>query len=529
VSEREPTILQPVPGSRRPDTPWSGYGLPEDLLAGARRRLALFVAFIGSMLVITTLVVLVAPVEWPDFDRSFTIVSVAIQVGSPILHAILWALIRSPRVSHTVALNLGLAYEVGLVLLIGTATHFMNATQGVDYDDRVFAVLIIALYPIIVPSPPRRAFFSSLAAAAMLPMGIVVLLPFGIPAQGDQYLTSGVLAFVSLAIAVLGSRVIYRMNVDVAHARRLGSYELETRLGQGGMGEVWRARHRLLARPAAIKLVRREMLGGSAAEAETALRRFEREARATAALRSPHTIDIYDYGISSDGVFYYVMELLDGLDLETLVSRYGPAPAARVVHLLRQACDSLAEAHDVGLIHRDVKPANLYVCRYGRETDFVKVLDFGLVTGDGRAPVPSEGLTMEGVVTGTPAFMAPEQILGNRSVDARTDLYALGCVGYELLTGARVFEGATPMETMLKHAREDPVAPSHRCELPIPEELDRLVLACLAKDPARRPQTADELADRLEACGLASSWTAEDARDWWRTHLPHPEDPSSSV
>jgi serine/threonine-protein kinase len=284
------------------------------------------------------------------------------------------------------------------------------------------------------------------------------------------------------------------------------------------MGEVWRARHRFLARPAAVKLVRPELIGGRGAEdVARTLARFEREAQATASMRSPHTIALYDFGID-DGTFYYVMELLDGLDLQTLVERHGPIPAERAVYLLRQVCESLGEAHESNLIHRDVKPANLYVCRYGRERDFVKVLDFGLVKPGGTEE--DVHLTGEQAVGGTPAFMAPEQIVGDRPVDPRTDLYALGCVGYWLVTGHLVFEGASVMDTMMQHAREAPVPPSHRTELPVPADLEETILACLSKDPDERPQSADALAARLDACRELAPWTPERARRWWEVHQP---------
>jgi serine/threonine protein kinase len=306
----------------------------------------------------------------------------------------------------------------------------------------------------------------------------------------------------------------------MTEARRCGSYELLELIGRGGMGEVWRARHSLLTRPAAIKLIR---TGGheedAAGDLRHSSRRFELEAQATAAMRSPHTIQLFDFGVTHDGTFYYVMELLDGLDLQTLVRRYGPVPAGRAVHLLQQVCHSLGEAHARGLIHRDVKPANIFTCRYGREVDFVKVLDFGIakprrITGD------SGSLTQGGLVGGTPEFMSPEQVLGDRPLDQRADIYALGAVAYWLLTGKMVFEGENAMQVMLHHLQSEPAPPSSRTELSVPAQLDAVVLACLAKDPLRRPQTADDLAARLAGCASGNAWTTAAAREWWDLHLP---------
>jgi serine/threonine-protein kinase len=325
---------------------------------------------------------------------------------------------------------------------------------------------------------------------------------------------------ICVGIAVYCAQRAFRMAENVSEARRMGSYRLTEKIGAGGMGEVWKAEHNMLARPAAIKLIRREALGDrSESASRTLVARFAREAQATAALSSPHTVQIYDFGIT-DGSFYCVMELLEGLDLKSLVERFGPVPPARAVHLLRQACDSLADAHESGLIHRDVKPANLFTCRRGRSYDFVKVLDFGLVKDTGACDEDHTQLTMQGVVSGTPAFMAPELAAGSSGVDGRADLYALGCVGYWLVTGSLVFPATTPLAMLLQHAHEEPTPPSARSELPVPGALDRVILDCLRKRPEDRPRSARDLATRLvEAAPDCGEWTAEQAERWWRAHL----------
>ena len=316
---------------------------------------------------------------------------------------------------------------------------------------------------------------------------------------------------------------VFRLTRDVSRARSLGNYQLVELLGRGGMGEVWKAKHRLLARPAAVKIIAaRSATGSPDSSGVTMLRRFEREAQATAALSSPHTVSIYDFGINEDGVFYYVMELLEGMDLRTLVEKTGPIPSERAIRFLRQACGSLADAHGAGLIHRDVKPANLYACRRGLEYDFVKVLDFGLVKGGVGDTAAATQLTGEGVASGTPAFMAPEMALGAREIDARVDLYALGCVAYWLVTGQLVFEGPTGVSILVQHAKELPVPPSRRTEIAVDAEFESVVLELLAKDPARRPASAVELDQRLAAIERRlGPWTQERAERWWRAHLPH--------
>ena len=293
----------------------------------------------------------------------------------------------------------------------------------------------------------------------------------------------------------------------------LGHYRLLTKLGEGGMGEVWRARHQLLARPCAVKLIRPDRLG--ARGRDTALERFRREARTIARLTSPNTVRLYDFGTSESGGLYFVMELLDGLDLFALVRDFGPLPPERVVSVLRQACRSLAEAHEAGLLHRDVKPHNLFLCRLGLDCDVVKVLDFGLVKSIGEDDAQ---LTTEGALTGTPAYMPPERAAGGPG-DARSDIYALGCVAFWMLTGRTVFAGE-PMAMILDHVRTVPERPSKVSGRPVPEELERIVMDCLEKAPGKRPATALELWHRLGGVPLDDPWTPERAESWWREKLP---------
>jgi DNA-binding NtrC family response regulator len=296
---------------------------------------------------------------------------------------------------------------------------------------------------------------------------------------------------------------------------RVGSYSLIERLGSGGMGEVWLARHQLLARPAAVKIVR-ESAVGVAEEGHALRQRFAREAQATAELQSPHTVQLFDFGMTDTGSFYYVMERLRGLDLQRMVERYGALPPERAVFLLKQVCLSLAEAHGLGLVHRDIKPANLFVCRLGSEYDFVKVLDFGVVSRQGREPMSP--ITVTGLVLGTPAFLAPELVSGQGAFDNRADIYALGCVAFWLLTGRPPFEGHDAMSILMQHSNMAPRAPSAASGQAIPADLDALVLECLSKDPSGRPARADVLWERLNALPVSSRWDQRAARAWWEQH-----------
>jgi hypothetical protein len=382
--------------------------------------------------------------------------------------------------------------------------------------------LLILIFAMIAPGNPRQMLAASLVAASFDPLAYFVVWLAGGPAP--TLLRALILCWPSYACAflvVVPGKVLHRLSRRLKEAQELGSYHLIERLGNGGMGEVWRAEHRLLARDAAIKLVRPELLGArNEEEAQHTLRRFEREAQATAALNSPHTIQVFDFGITQEGTFYYVMELLAGRDLETLIREFGPLPASRTVYLLRQVCHSLADAHARGLVHRDIKPANVYVCRMGLDYDFVKVLDFGLVKIRKHSNADDSLLTMDQGTTGTPAYMAPECILGDVEVDRRADVYALGCVAYFALTGSLVFEADSSMKMLMQHLHAEPTRPSERSELPIPRELDDLIMACLQKDPALRPQNAGELLNMAYGCQCTDAWGQHDARGWWQAHLP---------
>jgi serine/threonine-protein kinase len=336
--------------------------------------------------------------------------------------------------------------------------------------------------------------------------------------------------YVCAFISVVPSKIIRSLGQQVRHARELGSYRLEEVLGKGGMGEVYRATHQMLARPAAIKLIRPEVLGKSSADGALVLvERFRREAQATASLRSPHTISLYDFGAAEDGTFFLVMELLDGLDLQSMIERYGPLPPERVAFLMRQACDSLAEAHAHGLIHRDVKPSNIFSCRMGLQTDFVKVLDFGLVKDRGDSGRDGLLLTAPEATAGTPAYIAPEVVRGDAVIDHRVDIYALGCVAYWLLTGKLVFEAPNAIQLMIQHSSAVPLPPSQRIETPVPAEFDALVLACLAKKPEDRPADASELGRRFAAVVPGDGWSEEKAQRWWRRHHPDSARPAPTT
>jgi serine/threonine protein kinase len=422
---------------------------------------------------------------------------------------------------RSILLDVGSGYLVLQCFLISILSQW----APVPITPRVSWVCIpILFYPAIVPNTPRKTLITSLLAASMEPLALGLSYLRGVEIHANTFylLWDFLPTYICAFLVVIPVKIIHSLGQQVRRARELGSYRLEEPLGKGGMGEVFRATHQMLARPAAVKLIRSEIIGSSTpSAARIIVERFRREAEAAASLRSPHTISLYDFGVAQDGTFFLVMELLDGLDLETLVERFGPVPPERAVYLLRQVCDSLAEAHARGLVHRDIKPSNIFTCRMGLEVDFVKVLDFGLVKAVGEDSREAILLTAPDSTTGTPAYIAPEMVRGDRLPDHRVDIYTLGCVGYWLLTGRLVFQAPNAIQLMYQHANATPVPPSERSELDIAPALDRVILSCLAKQPEDRPQSAGELSRLLAEAVPAASWNEERAHRWWDRH--HPE------
>ncbi len=343
------------------------------------------------------------------------------------------------------------------------------------------------------------------------------------PRRNDDHLTLFSAAHPSLELRVADARKHAWRRRPPRTGTHVGSYDVGSLLGSGGMGDVYAATHQLLGRPAAIKFIRREVLVGDDDDCVFALRRFRREAKVAASLRSPHVVQLYDFGVTDDGTLYIAMELLSGICLERLVERFGPVPPERVISLLRQACEALGEMHATGHAHRDVKPANIYVCRLGLEDDFVKITDLGLVHPPRGATAEHAALRARKSVVGTPAYMAPEVARGAAG-DEGADVYGIGCVAYWLLTGRLVFSARSAEEMLARHVRDKPIPPSRRSELSIPPTLEHLVLSCLEKKPARRPRSAEELRDRLAACEVSQPWTESRARQWWDSHRPDERD-----
>ena len=401
-----------------------------------------------------------------------------------------------------------------MTLGLARSTH----AAGVDPGAMLYIGLLASSFALMaraiaLPSTAGRTVL--VGVVAMIPTAVLdaVALPWPGPTPEALVMSHAEMAswqVGAVAMTAIASRVIYGLRQEVRESRRLGQYTLEEKIGEGGMGIVYRARHAMLRRPTAIKLLPPEKAG------DENILRFEREVQLTAGLSHPNTVAIFDYGRTADGIFYYAMEYLDGINLEQLVKLEGPLPAGRVVHILRQVGGSLAEAHEVGLVHRDVKPANIILCERGGMADVAKVVDFGLVKRfHADQTDATTALTRESTIVGTPLYIAPECFSGDGHVDARSDLYALGAVAYWLLTGTAVFSARSLVEVGAHHLHTQPEPPSARLGRAVPPELEHLVVRCLAKSPADRPQSARALCHDLDHVTAIDPWSDVAAAKWW--------------
>ncbi len=438
-----------------------------------------------------------------------------LHLGMVVLLGIAWQVHRrrppDSRFDHAVESTATLLVAINLAVAARLVPDFVPDMMMLFLVTTVSS-LVLVLRAALVPGSVRRAVVVGLlvtataSTAGALSVTIDAPTPLPGPVAGAVIgAMSGVMFTIASAIV---ARVIYGLRRSVRRAMQLGQYTLQGKIGEGGMGAVYRASHALLRRPTAVKLLPPAKAG------ETAIARFEREVQHTARLTHPNTVAIYDFGHTADGVFYYAMEYLDGLSLQDLVASDGPQPPERVVHILAQVAGALGEAHAAGLIHRDVKPANILLCERGGIADVAKVLDFGLVK-EIEAPAKSD-LTEANVVTGTPLFLAPEALTDPSSVDGRADIYALGAVGYFMLTAEPVFDGNTLVEICGHHLHTEPSAPSERLGAELPADLERALMRCLEKKPSERFPDVTELSEALLACRCAADWTPTRAKAWWR-------------
>jgi hypothetical protein len=519
-----------APGGQAASIGATGSATREDMRAFMQHRVAAFGLLMTLLFGLFLAYRLVAAVAGDD---SPTQAFLPWQAASVAAFAVVWLLCRGRPRS---LLFVQVTEEAGIVAAcIATMVMGFYIPYPVRPDYIVLLALtyVLIVRSILVPSTARV----TLTIGAVIGAALVVCIYFihrrghdptmythtafaFLRAPAEQMARRGTLVAAliwasSLAIAAATSKVIYGLREEVRDARRLGQYTLIEKLGEGGMGVVYRASHSMLRRPTAVKLLPPDRLGAES------VARFEREVQLTARLTHPNTIRVFDYGRTPGGVFYYAMEYLDGASLADVVAEGGPMPPERVIHVLDQVAGALTEAHRVGLIHRDIKPANIFLIEQGGEPDVAKVLDFGLVkqvSAPGGGDETQPALSRVDSLTGTPLYMAPEAIATPDLVDARTDLYALGAVGYFLLTGVDVFTGRSVLEVCSHHLQTQPEPPSQRMGAPVPADLEALILSCLAKDPAARPADARALRRALRACLGAGAWSEEDARRWHDQH-----------
>jgi serine/threonine-protein kinase len=491
--------------------------LPPQIIERISERICLV-----SAIVATTTIALVSMGYYlqPEFAAAMQWTSIRLTcIGLVFASIALFVVQRNGWLTRARMLDVALLYQVLVSFSIGhleTAMASSDPVRGVTYLGLWFFISAFLL----PNAPARMAVMAVFSVAAWLLSYWINVQVNAAPQYPDNRLEVLLGQMVVTGAWMLAiNHAAVRMHLKQHRAEQLGSYELTSVIGKGGMGEVWRAKHKLLARDAAIKLIRPDVLSASSGRAEAALlKRFEREARVTALLQSPNTVALYDFGESRDGTIYYVMELLNGIDLQTLVDRFGPLHSGRVQNTLIQVCESLEEAHRAGLVHRDVKPKNIFLSKLGLQYDFVKVLDFGLVRVPRHADMSSA--TLEGITAGTPAYIAPEVALGQAEIDGRADLYSLGCVAYFLLTGHTVFDEASPVAHAIAHVQAPVVRPSERTELPIPRDLEQIVMRLLEKKPEDRFQSAYDLGRKLRALEDIPEFCPYTAAEWWTINLP---------
>ncbi len=441
-------------------------------------------------------------------------------------------LLHGPRplsLSQLRIIEVGLFGSVGIVFYVWQCRWLEFAISRQDalqmmaivgHSTLGFAIMMLA-YGMFIPNGWKRTTLM-LIPPLLLPMIGLQLARWQSTLARDvltpgTMIEAGLLLAVSAAIAIFGTATIARLRHEVRKAQKFGQYHLQSVIGQGGMGDVYLAEHQLLKRPCAMKLVRTQELTDP-----LAMERFEREVCSMARLSHPHTVDVYDYGRTADGTFYYVMEYLPGLNLQELVKQHGPLPPERVIHFLQQVCSALEEAHRLGMVHRDLKPANIFAAERGGEFDFTKLLDFGLVMDDARADwLTHHSVQQVSPFAGSPLYSSPEQVQGSRDVDARSDIYSLGATGYFLLTGRPPFIDSSPLRVLMAHVSQPVTPPSQLCE-GVPFDLEQILLRCLAKSPDDRFDSVTDLKHALQYCQDAGLWTSDRAADWWQVQSPEP-------
>ncbi|HEY5945361.1 MAG TPA: serine/threonine-protein kinase [Kofleriaceae bacterium] len=487
---------------------WSGASGEEEARAFLQTRIAfLFKLMFWSIFALVGFLAVLYAID-PDnapANHNWVYVVSAIGVGSM---AFIWrALLVRRQVPMRVLHALDLVYSLGIGTAFGLSAYLQHDLRVSEYLSVVYSTFTVFARALIVPSSGRRtAVASSITMLPMTAAAIALALQFEQDVPADVFVIGYLLlSIVPIVMSTYGSQIIYGLRQKVDAAKQLGSYTLDRKIGEGGNGAVYLAHHVMLRRPTAVKLVLPDRVG------HDNLVRFEREVQAMSQLTHPNTVAVYDYGRSPQGELYYAMEYLGGgIDLQQLVTRHGAQPSGRVAHILAQVCGALHEAHTNQIIHRDIKPANIILCERGGLPDVAKVVDYGLV----KEIANDTGASTQ-VVLGTPAYLSPEAVTEPSTVGPSADIYALGCVGYFLLTGKKVFDGATALETCIAHVTRTPTLPSQVAEAPIEPALEAIIMKCLEKKPADRFASAIDLRAALLGLPAATDWSVARARQWW--------------
>ncbi len=495
------------------------FKLPPQMLEKSASRLC----WISLVCAVSTVIVLTLEgLLQQEFRQAFQLASIRLTLLFVVAFSAGFVAIQKfGLLSKERLLDLGIVFQIAIAFSIAMFETTFPWDPNAPVLGHSGVAVWLALCGLLLPNAPMKSALAALFSALAWPAAYYLNLNLhGFTPLPWNRLLIWILPLLLMAVwmYVLNLRV-FLMQWSQAKAEDLGSYQLDYLIGKGGMGEVWRARHKMLARDAAVKLIRGDILAGATGRQEAVIRqRFEREARATASLRSPNTVALYDFGRTSDNTFYYVMELLDGIDLQTMVDQYGPLHAGRVANIILGISNSLREAHRAGMVHRDIKPKNIVLAKQGVQYDFVKVLDFGLVKSK-TSEAEANLLTMDGVATGTPAYLPPEIAMGEKKIDGRADLYSLGCVAYFLLTGKLVFNEPTTTAMALAHVQKQPT-PLSELNPKIPAGLEAVVMKLLSKKPEERFATAEELHRKIRSLTDTPQWCEDAAMTWWKENLP---------
>ncbi|NVB84438.1 MAG: serine/threonine protein kinase [Kofleriaceae bacterium] len=458
-----------------------------------------FVVLLGGMVALYR--------QYPSIEPGDNDSIYAIGAAGVLVLAIIWRgflVRRQLRLEALIAIDLFYATATGSIF--GAASYLAWELRSSAFANLLWSCFMVFLRCIVVPSTGfRTAIAGALTFVPILVAAVGLALTTTQELPPLAYVSSAaIISSVVVLLATIGSRILYGLRKQVSAAMRLGQYTIDRKIGEGGNGTVYRAHHAMLRRPTAIKLIQPDKAGAENVD------RFEREVQHMSQLTHWNNVAVYDYGRSPEGYFYYAMEYLDGIDLENLVVDFGPQPADRVVEILVQVCSALSEAHRRGIIHRDIKPANILLCERGDVPDVAKVVDYGLAkVVDSRVGDTSRS------ILGTPAYISPEAVTDPTTMSPAADLYALGAVGYFLLTGRRVFEAKTNVDLCVQHVTATPKPPSTVTTRKIPPALEEAILRCLAKKPADRPESAAVLATLLRAAATGTGWSEDDARRWW--------------